>query len=149
MSKKNKIIQRTISLMLCMALLFSSVNILGLFNNISAVEEETTTPDDSPENRVIQKFYDENIIINIGSINEAEMYLPSTIRVLYNTGIEEIIDVFDWTQIKDCGVDENNIHTYYFEGKIDENYKVSSDISLPIATVNIVDSNKLEISEEI
>ena len=149
MSKKNKIIQRTISLMLCMALLFSSVNILGLFNNISAVEEETTTPDDSPENRVIQKFYDENIVINISSINEAEMYLPSTIRVLYNTGIEEVIDVFDWTQIKDCGVDENNIHTYYFEGKIDENYKVSSDTSLPIATVNIVDSNKLEISEDI
>lgn len=138
-NKKNKIIQRIISLTLCMALLFSSANILDLFNNISAIEDANDN-----SNKVITQFSDE-IVRDINSIDNVDIYLPSTIRVVYDDGSSDVIDVISWTQIKDCGLNEKtDIHTYYYEAAIDDSYEIDSSTSLPVATVNVV--SKPEIS---
>ena len=139
MNKNKKIIQRVLSMILCMALIFTSMNLPNLFNNIAAIEETEKT---------IISFVDDNIVIKADTLSNALYKLPYTIEVNLSDGTTEEIAISDWKEYSDEG-EVDSVNTYYYEMILDTKYELLSTIQTPLATILIEENaSSLQTSDD-
>lgn len=139
MNKNKKIIQRVLSMILCMALIFTSMNLPNLFNNIAAIEETEKT---------IISFVDDNIVIKADTLSNALYKLPYTIEVNLSDGTTEKIAISDWKEYSDEG-EVDSVNTYYYEMILDTKYELLSTIQTPLATIIIEENaSSLQTSDD-
>lgn len=128
--KNNKIIKRIISLMLCIALLITSVQVSNLINkDISGLDETQT-------DKKITSFIHSNIVIDADDLSAALYKLPYTIAVSMSDGTTEVISISEWKQYSDEG-EKDSVHTYYYEMILDTNYELIPALKTPLAEINI------------